>query len=67
MLDGITDSMEMSLRKLWEFAGMLPSMGSQRVGHNLATEQQLLDPAMPEAHPGYVPPTDFFLSYICMS
>ena len=46
---------------------MLQSMGSQRVGHNLATEQQLLDPAMPEVYAGFVAPTDFFLSYICMS
>ena len=34
-LDGITDSMGMSLSKL-----KLQSMGSQRVGCNLATEQQ---------------------------
>ena len=37
-LDGITDSMDMSLRKLRE---IVEDMGSQRVGHDLATEQQL--------------------------
>ena len=43
-LHGITDSMDMSLSKLQEMVkdklAMLQSMGSQRVGHDLATEQQ---------------------------
>ena len=40
-LDSITDSMDMNFRKLQEIEepGMLQSVGSQRVRHNLLTEQ----------------------------
>ena len=45
-LVGITDSVNMSLSKLWETVkigkpGVLQFLGLQRVRHNLATEQQL--------------------------
>ena len=45
-LDGITDSMDMSLSKRQETVKdreplVLQSMGSQRVRHNLVTEQQV--------------------------
>ena len=45
LLDGITSSMNMNLSKLQEIvkdrrACMLQSVGSQRVKHNLATDQQ---------------------------
>ena len=43
-LDGITDAMDMNLGKLQEMVrdrspGMLQFMGSQKVGHDWATEQ----------------------------
>ena len=44
MADGIIDSMDLSLNKLWQWSprkpGVLQSMGSQRVGHDWVTEQQ---------------------------
>ena len=44
-LNGTTHSMDMSLSKLWDTvkdreAIVLQFLGSQRVGHNLATEHQ---------------------------
>ena len=52
-VSGITDSMDTSLGKLWRYwrtgkPGKLQSMGSQRVRHDLATEQQLQQAGEPE-------------------
>ena len=46
-LNSITYSMDMNLSKLWEIVkdrepGVLQSMGSQRVKHDLATEPPIL-------------------------
>ena len=39
-LDGIADSMDMSLGSLWEMVSVLEFMGSQRVGYDLVTRQE---------------------------
>ena len=53
-LGNITDSMNMDLSQLWKIMknrepGVLQAMGSQRVGHNLATEQQQQGAEIPHA------------------
>ena len=55
-LNGITDSMDTSLSKLWEMgkdrkSGVLQSMGSQRAGHDRVTEQQSFN-SIKEVHLG---------------
>ena len=50
-LDGITDSVDISLSKFWELAldreaGMLQSMGSQRIRHGWVTEVNWTDPCL---------------------
>ena len=70
-LDSTTDSVHMNLGKLREIekdreAWQLQSTGSQRVGHNLATEEQPMGLSL-ERHEGcgfYTLPLEGF-GYVC--
>ena len=76
-LDSITDSKDMSLSKLQEMvkdreASVLQYMGSQRIRHNLVTEQQkstfikIPHPTAADIHssvPEQIPKTDHMLCH----
>ena len=69
-LDGTIDSMGMSLSKLGETVmdrgSVLLSTGSQRVGHDFVTEQQLTQSALlntPPPTPGSPPRLPYLPSY----
>ena len=72
-LDYITDSMDMSLSKLWGIVkdrkpGMLQSMGSQRVGHDLASKQQMIQkrssPCFPPSLKSPAPHLHIYIRYV---
>ena len=77
-LDGITDSMDLSLSKVRETVmdmkpGVLQSTGSQRVGHDLATEQQqqqilriLIQKLATPVHPMLPSPLGFHVCSLCL-